>query len=35
MKTAKGSEHSISNKEYPMSKERKYELHERLIDNAV
>ena len=35
MKTAKGIEYPISNKEYPMSKERKYDLHERLIDYAV
>ena len=31
----KGTEYPISNKEYQMSKERKYYLQERLIDYAV
>ncbi len=35
MKTAKGTEYQISNKEYPMPKERKYDLQERLIDYAL
>jgi len=34
MKTVKGTQYPITNKEYPMSKERKYDLQERLIDSA-
>ena len=35
IKTSKESEYPISNKECPMSEERKYDLQERLIDYAV
>jgi hypothetical protein len=35
MKTAKGTQYPITNKEYPMSRERKYDLQERLIDYAI
>ena len=35
MKITKENEYPISNKEYPMSRERKYDLPERLIDYTV
>jgi len=34
MKTSKENDYPISNKEYPMSRDRKYDLQERLIDYA-
>ncbi len=35
MKTEKGIEYPTANKEYPMKKEREYDLQDRLVDYAV
>ena len=35
MKTEKGTEYPTANKEYPMKKEREYDLQDRLVDYAV
>jgi len=35
MKTAKETQYPITNKKYPMSRERKYDLQEHLIDYVV